>query len=155
MDEAKFKLAIKSIYGAVGELRKSFPGRKFTPDGKLVGDIGEAIGEILFSLELDQKSRPHWDGRWKDKFGDWRNVQIRATQCDTTYLKKPAGKGTLLIFKIDKEKNGEYSLVYNGDIHLVWNRVSHQKSKEKTISLRDLRYFQKSVASEDKIPERK
>lgn len=155
MNEDKFKIAIRNIYGAVDELREAFPGRKFTPDGKMVGDIGEAIGKILYDLELDEKSRKDWDGWWINKFGNRKEIQIRATQCDTTYLKKPPSRGTLLIFKIDKEKMGDYSVVYNGDIDLAWDYVKHQQSKEKIISLKSLGELQKSVALEDMIPERK
>ena len=154
MDEDKFKIAIRNIYEAVGALRGAFPGRKFTPDGKMVGDIGEAIGKILYDLELDERSRKDWDGWWFDQNGNRREVQIRATQCDTTYLKKPPNKGTLLIFKIDKERMGEYHVIYNGDIEFVWNHVKHQRSKEKTISLKDLIMLQETVSREDMIPGR-
>lgn len=154
MNEDKFKNAIKNIYEAVNELREAFPGRRFTPDGKMIGDIGEAIGKILYNLELDEKSRKDWDGWWIDGLGNRREIQIRATQCNTTYLKPPPDKGTLLIFKIDKEKNGDYSVVYNGDIGLAWDYVKHQKSKEKTISLNDLNKLQQKVVPEDMIPRR-
>jgi len=34
---------VAKIYEAVEELRQEFPGRPFTPDGHLVGSIGEVI----------------------------------------------------------------------------------------------------------------
>jgi hypothetical protein len=33
--------AVSRIYEAVEELKREFPGRPFTPDGHLVGSIGE------------------------------------------------------------------------------------------------------------------
>ena len=152
MDENRFKLAIKNMYVAVNELRAAFPGRRFTPDGKMVGDIGEAIGKILYDLELYERSKKDWDGWWFDSEGNRREVQVRATQCETTYIKKPPGRGTLLIFKIDSTADGAYRVVYNGDAESAWNHVHHQKSTEKTISLKDLSKLQEKVAPEDMIP---
>ena len=154
MNKNEFKAAIRNIYTAVDGLKKVFPGRKFTLDGKIVGDIGEAIAATLYQVNLYDKNRRDWDGWWKNESGDREEVQIRATQCDTTYLKKPPQKGTLLLFKIDKEKMGEYSVVYNGDIMLAWNAVKHQKNKDKIISLKKLKKLQKDVSSNDKIPKR-
>lgn len=161
MNENKFKIAIRNLYKAGDKLRESFPDRNFTFDGKLIGDIGEAIGKFLYNLKLDKKGsgRKDWDGWWLDKSGKRREVQIRATQGVTTYIKKPPSKGTLLIFKIDKEKFGAYKVVYNGDISLVWNSkyVRRQKSKDKTISLNNLAKLQetqKTVAPENMIPKR-
>jgi hypothetical protein len=36
---------VADIYRAVGELETAYPGRKFTPDGHLVGSIGEVIAQ--------------------------------------------------------------------------------------------------------------
>jgi len=33
---------IRQIYAIVDELERLYPGRRFTPDGHLVGSIGEA-----------------------------------------------------------------------------------------------------------------
>jgi hypothetical protein len=37
----KLPSAVAAIYRAVEELEKAYHGRKFTPDGHLVGSIGE------------------------------------------------------------------------------------------------------------------
>jgi hypothetical protein len=42
MDE-RFSELLKQIYSAVEQLEAMFPGRHFTPDGHMVGSIGEAI----------------------------------------------------------------------------------------------------------------
>ncbi len=36
---------VADIYRAVADLEKLYPGGKFTPDGHLVGSIGEVIAE--------------------------------------------------------------------------------------------------------------
>ena len=121
----------------------------------MLGDIGEAIATMLYKINLDNKSQKDWDGYWKDQTGNQRKVQIRATQGDTTYLKEPPFPGTLLIFKIDIEKHGEYDVVYNGNIEMVWDKIKNQKSKEKTISIKELMNLQKNVEPDNMIPKRK
>ncbi|WP_408860888.1 DUF6998 domain-containing protein [Acidiphilium sp.] len=38
--------AVARIYEAVAELERQYPGRKFTPDGHLVGSIGEVVENL-------------------------------------------------------------------------------------------------------------
>ncbi|WP_155253486.1 DUF6998 domain-containing protein [Bradyrhizobium japonicum] len=54
---------VTDIYRAVAELEALYPGRKFTPDGHLVGSIGEVIaavrvrsGREVRAFELDRVS---------------------------------------------------------------------------------------------------
>ncbi|MCY4128253.1 MAG: hypothetical protein OXG15_03295 [Gammaproteobacteria bacterium] len=46
------------LYRIVNRLEELFPGRKFTPDGHLVGSIGEALAAYMFGLELLPASAP-------------------------------------------------------------------------------------------------
>lgn len=41
---------VDKIYEAVAELEAAYPGRKFTPDGHLVGSIDEAIAAEALKL---------------------------------------------------------------------------------------------------------
>jgi hypothetical protein len=43
---------VAAIYKAVEELETLYPGRKFTPDGHLVGSIGEVVAAQEFKLTL-------------------------------------------------------------------------------------------------------
>jgi hypothetical protein len=43
---------VARIYRAVGELEARYEGRKFTPDGHLVGSIGEVIAAEALDLKL-------------------------------------------------------------------------------------------------------
>ncbi|MEY3457412.1 MAG: hypothetical protein RL215_569 [Planctomycetota bacterium] len=43
MDLVRFPQLLRDIYAAVDELERMFPGRHFTPDGHMVGSIGEAF----------------------------------------------------------------------------------------------------------------
>jgi hypothetical protein len=49
-DQQRFSGLLAQIYSAVTELEKMFPGRHFTPDGQMVGSIGEAIAAYHYSI---------------------------------------------------------------------------------------------------------
>lgn len=141
---SQLKKAIIDLYLSVTKLHSAFPDRKFTPDGRMVGDIGEAIAALKFGVILDKKSKKHWDGHRFDSSGKKWNVQIKTTQKDFTYLKKPPREGHLIVFKIFN--NGEYECCYDGKIVRVWDSLSEQKigrTGEKTIQLERLKKIQK------------
>ena len=52
MDTTRFPELIRSIYRVVDELESMFPGRHFTPDGHMVGGIGEAIAKHYYGVNL-------------------------------------------------------------------------------------------------------
>jgi len=66
---------LKLILEGIGILQESFSNRKFTIDGRLVGDIGEIIAAAEFDVRLDEISRSRHDGETTDG----RKVQIKAT----------------------------------------------------------------------------
>lgn len=65
---------VSRIYKAAAELEALYPSRRFTPDGHLVGSIGEVIAAEALGLQLYPMSRPGHDAR--DANGD---VQIKMT----------------------------------------------------------------------------
>lgn len=122
---AQLKEAIIDLYLSVEKLHAAFPDRKFTPDGRMVGDIGEAIAALKFNVFLDEKSQKHWDGHRILSGGRGRKVQVKTTQKDETYLKKPPYEGDLLVFKIFKD--GKYKCCYDGSIMKVWRSLKDKK----------------------------
>lgn len=118
------KRAIKHLYVTVKKLNSAFPDKPFTPDGRMVGDIGEAIAAIKFDVVIDKKLRRDWDGYRVDSYGNKHEVQIKTTQKDETYLKKPPHEGELLVFKIFKD--GNYKCYYNGKIMRVWKSIKQK-----------------------------
>ena len=52
MDRKRLPELICDLYQIVGELEAMFPGRHFTPDGHLVGSLGECLAAYHYSLEL-------------------------------------------------------------------------------------------------------
>jgi len=122
---AQLKKAIIDLYSVVAKLHSVFPDRKFTPDGRMVGDIGEAIASIKFGVITDKKSKKNWDGYRIDSFGKRHDIQIKTTQKDETYLKNPPHEGGLIVFKIFND--GEWERCYDGPIKKVWNSLSKKK----------------------------
>jgi len=57
---------IHKLYKIVGELEAHFPGRKFTPDGHLVGSIGEVLVAHKYELKLLPNSAEKHDAVDKD-----------------------------------------------------------------------------------------
>ena len=56
-------------------LNEMFEGRPFTPDGHLVGSIGEVVAEYIYDLRLQPASTPQVDAHTRDG----RSVQIKLT----------------------------------------------------------------------------
>ncbi len=135
MNRTKFRKAIQAIYAAVIKLEVAFPRRRFTPDGHMVGSIGEAIASAHLGAKLYLPNTPRVDGEWHGK-----PVQIKATQGKDTYLKKPNVGDLLLVIKI--HKSGDHDVVYFNDAMRVWRSrddVKETRSGEKFVSFVQLR----------------
>jgi hypothetical protein len=72
----------EEVPALIGDLLKTtqrlntlFQGRPFTPDGHLVGSIGEVIAEYIYDLKLKPSSTPQVDALTHDG----RSVQIKLT----------------------------------------------------------------------------
>jgi hypothetical protein len=124
--------AVAAIYRAVGELSASYPGRRFTPDGHLVGSLGEVIAALEFDLDLHKSSHPGHDAR--DKQG--RDVQIKTT--GGTSISMYATCDRLIVLRICSPEWAE--VVYDGDGGPVWDAAGKvQKNGQRTISFSTLR----------------
>jgi hypothetical protein len=73
---------IEEVPALIGDLLKTtkrlntlFEGRPFTPDGHLVGSIGEVVAEYIYGLRLEPSSTPQVDAHTQDG----RSVQIKLT----------------------------------------------------------------------------
>ncbi len=66
---------IGDLLKATQRLNELFEGRPFTPDGHLVGSIGEVVAEYIYDLKLQPVSTPQIDAYTQDH----RSVQIKLT----------------------------------------------------------------------------
>jgi len=66
---------IGDLMRVTARLNTLFEGRPFTPDGHLVGSIGEVVAEYIYEVKLQPSSTPQIDAHTKDG----RSVQIKLT----------------------------------------------------------------------------
>lgn len=78
-ERVKLPKAVAKIYEAVEELKVAYPGRPFTPDGHLIGSIGEVVAREVFGFELYPPSNKGHDARCKTR-GD---VEVKITAGDS------------------------------------------------------------------------
>ena len=136
---------IKELYNITSELENSYPGRKFTIDGHLVGSIGEVIVAENYGLELLPNSTETHDA----VSPDGKYVQIKATQIKKIAISsKPDYAIVIKMFQ-----DGSWEEIYNGPGNLVWNNAGKmQKNGQRPISLAKLRDLMNSVHKEQMIP---
>ena len=135
---------IKELYTITNELETRYPGRKFTPDGHLVGSIGEVLVAEHYDLTLLPNSSETHDAVSKDgKF-----VQIKATQINRIAISSEPDH--LIVIKLSRD--GGWEEIYNGPGDLAWNNAGKmQKNGQRPISLARLQSIMHSVDRKDVI----
>lgn len=136
------------IFQGIDRLQAAFPHRKFTIDGRLVGDVGEIIAQLEYDIELDEVSRPGHDAKC-----GMREVQIKATFKDSlTFSSCP---DYYLGFKLYRD--GRHEEIFNGPGELIRQRFATRKhigQKLLSFPLKELLALNKTVAEQDRIPRR-
>jgi hypothetical protein len=141
----KIPAKIRSLYKIVEELEAIFPGRHFTPDGHLVGSIGEVLGAYYYDLELLPASAVAHDAKTKDG----RFVQIKATQGKLIGIR--AEPDHLIVLGIDK--HGMSEEIYNGPGKLAWDAAGKmQNNGQRGISRSKLSALMSQVSEAEKLP---
>jgi hypothetical protein len=105
---------VAAIYRAVAELEALYPDRKFTPDGHLVGSIGEVVAAEALGLTLHPSSHPGHDAF--DAHGD---VQIKMTAGDSVSLYATCDR--LVVLRVVSPQEAE--IVYDGDGRPAWDEA--------------------------------
>ncbi|GJD87723.1 hypothetical protein BHAOGJBA_1228 [Methylobacterium hispanicum] len=124
--------AVARIYEAVAELSARYPGRSFTPDGHLVGSIGEVVAAEALGLTLYRQSSPGHDA--VDSGG--REVQIKMTGGDAVALYATCAR--LVVLKVVSPAEAE--IVFDGDGASAWEQAGKMgKNGQRQISLCKLR----------------
>lgn len=147
MDHVRFKKAISDLYAVVRILEDMFPGRSFTPDGHLVGSLGECIVADAYGLELMPMSNKGYDAVDTRR----RKVEIKATQSKrVAFRSKPEH---CIVIQI--RKDGSFEEKYNGPGSKIWNEFAGKpvpSNGQYQISLAKLSKIQKTVPKCDQIP---
>ncbi len=144
MDPIRFPELVAELYGLVAELEQMFQ-RPFTPDGHMVGSIGEALAAHHYDLTLLPCSTPGCDATIGEK-----RVEIKATQGSRVAFRcKP---DYLLVLKINRD--GSFDEVYNGRGNRVLALVAHKPKPTNgqwQVSLGSLRRLNGSVHPSERI----
>ena len=136
---------LAKLYAIVARLEALFCDRKFTPDGHLVGSIGEVIAAHMFTLELLPAGARVHDA----ETSDGRKVQIKFTQG-----KKSVGVRAepeyLLVLCLTLERCVD--VVYNGPGRAPWSEPGKvQSNGQKSISLKRLRELDDEVPDYERL----
>ena len=139
---------IQRLYELVSELERAFPGRPFTPDGHLVGSLGEVLASHYYDLVLLPCSTECHDAKARDG----RLVQVKATQGDRVALR--AQPDHLLVILI--KKDGTIEEIYNGPGALAWTHCGKQQNHgQSPIRVSKLRNLMADVAVEQQLRRRR
>ena len=135
---------IRELYRITAELEEKYPYRRFTPDGHLVGSIGEVYAKEKYGLTLLETNSEKHDARSAD--GRW--IQIKITQTDRVSIYSEPDY--LLVMKM--EHDGTIEEVYNGRGSAPWKNAGKvQKNGQRSISLKKLISLNADIPAEDRI----
>ncbi len=122
---------VAAIYRAVSELEALYPGRKFTPDGHLVGSIGEVVAAEALGLTWHPAS---YTGH--DAFDENGDVQIKMTGGRSVALYATCNR--LVVLHVVSPEEAE--IVYDGAGEPAWKGAGKLgKNGQRVISLKRLR----------------
>ena len=102
---------IKELLKVTGKLREKYPDKKFSLDGKLVGDIGEILAAEKYGLELYSENAKIYDGF---EIATGRRIQIKSSFKNYCYF--PFGKDRIPDFflAINILESGHTEELFNG-----------------------------------------
>jgi hypothetical protein len=143
--------AVRQMLSIVEKLCAAYPKKKFTLDGRLVGDIGEVLVEEAYDLDLFEDVKKHHDGQCSDG----RLVQIKATIKKS--LTFPADHVPNYYLGVQVGADGTFIEVFNGPGAIAWEAVKSRaapKTNLHSVSIGALKKLQEKVRPEDRIPGR-
>jgi len=140
--------AVEALLEVVDALHKRYPKKKFTLDGRLVGDLGEILVEQDYDLELFDGLERHHDGITPDG----RRVQIKTTMKDC--LTFPCDHTPDFYLGIKIFRDGSYEEVFNGSGQIAQLAVRNRKPTKNNlylISLSALRALNRTVPESERV----
>lgn len=147
MDHPKFQDCVHRLYAIVQELETMFPGRPFTPDGHMVGSLGECLVANAYELTLMPPSNQGFDAISKTG----KQVEIKATQGNSVSFRS-CPEHTIII-RINKD--GTFEECYNGSGELIWQQFENRKlpsNGQYQISINKVKHLAASVPESARIP---
>lgn len=146
IDHKRFQRLVQQLYSTVEELEEMFPRRHFTPDGHMVGSIGECLVADAYGLELMNASNKGYDALSPSGL----QVEIKATQAKSVAFRSQP-KHTIAIKILP---NGTFEEIFNGPGNLVWQQFDGKplpSNGQYQISLNKLKELNKQVDKSQRI----
>ena len=149
---AKFKLppVIAELVLARNRVRDHYnvPGLAFTLDGKLVGDIGEAVAAEMYDLTLTPGGGSGIDGH----AADGRTVQVKATGTGRgPVFRRVETRADHLIFIDFDFANLEGEVIFNGPERIALQNMPATWQGQRPVSAVQIRLLNRQVAPEDRL----
>ncbi|MBF6211416.1 hypothetical protein IU487_10175 [Nocardia puris] len=143
---------VSQLHAIVAELEALHPGRKFTPDGHLVGALAEAAAEALFDITLQPPSTTGHDAI----DADGRAVEIKGTYGSRAIglrTTSHAAADALLVLALSRHPGVPHEIIYNGPLRTVTGTAGRAGSNgQAQLSLSRLRVLNATVPVIDRIP---
>ncbi len=144
--------AILELVDARDALRRAFEDvLPFTFDGKLVGDLGEALAVRLFGLTLHPENRRGVDATSPDG----REVQVKATSTGRgpafTHSELVRPDQHLLFLELRFERR-EGEIIYNGPEDIVRRYLPPVWEKQRSLTRSQIRRANEEVRPDQRLP---
>ena len=137
---------VQELYALTGKLHELFPGRLFTPDGHLVGSIGEVLAAHHYGLTLRPSSADGPDAVSRDG----KDVEITTTQGDRIGLRRVPEH--LLVLKLHRD--GSIEEIYNGHGVWAWDHCGKmQRNGQRQIGLSKLKRIMEPMPMDQRLPQ--
>jgi hypothetical protein len=148
----KFKLppVIAELVLARNRVRNHYnvPGLAFTLDGKLVGDIGEAVAAEMYDLTLAPGGGRGIDGH----AADGRTVQVKATGTGRgPVFRRVEMRANHLIFIDFNFAELEGEVIFNGPERIALQNMPATWQGQRPVSALQIRLLNRQVAPEDRL----
>lgn len=153
MGEFELPTEIQPLLAARDRLRQRYAssGLRFTLDGNLVGDIGEAVAAEFFGIELNSRCGPAIDGFAPGP--ERKSVQVKAsgTFRGPAFRKQEVGADYLLFFHFDFDRRVGM-VIFNGPERIALEKMPSTWSGQRMVALGYLRQKDAAVSDSERLP---
>ena len=143
--------SVKQLLQIVDQLRSEYPKKRFTHDGRLVGDLGEVLVEGEYDVEIFDSLKKHYDAETPDG----RQVQIKTTMQNN--LTFPVDHVPDYYLAIQVHGDGTFTEVFNGPGSIAAMAVENRKPTKTnlhSIGIGALTRLNENVQESDRIRRR-
>ena len=125
---------VRRIFETCAELSRR-TGRSVTPDGHLVGSLGEIYAASILNLTLETQSNAGFDATTSDG----QRVEIKTTTRSSISLSAEGTLADRLVVVTLNPENGEAVIVFDGPAETAWQLAGPaQKNGQRRLSLTKL-----------------